>query len=145
MADNFASSEIEDVSYAIMDVQSQIVQAASVLAARSRMTSMEAYLLPREGLSSLNPNNQLRLLQNHLRRLRETLDAHPGPARLHRTNAELGTKAHGGTAMSSPHPLPDARTPMSALDSPPDHDAGTAIPAPSLMSAFDPAIPRMPP
>jgi hypothetical protein len=34
MADNFASSEIEDVSYAIMDVQSQIVRAASVLAAQ---------------------------------------------------------------------------------------------------------------
>ena len=132
-----------DVSYAIMEVRSQIVQAASFLAARSRTTSMEAYLLPREGLSSLNPNDQLRLLQNYLRRLQETLDAQPGQARLHRTNGELGIKAHGGTAMSSPHPLPDAQTPMSVLDSAPN--AGTAIPTPSLMSAPYPEIPVMPP
>ena len=68
---------IDDVHFEIIDVDGQIRDVASELAARRGTTSFEGYLLPQEALSSMNPERRLQLMRSHLRRLQSRLDANP--------------------------------------------------------------------
>ena len=57
-----------------LDVESEILDVATALAARARLaTSMCAYLLPPERLAALSPANRLKLLRKHLSRLQNRL------------------------------------------------------------------------
>ncbi len=60
-----------------MDVDSQIRDVASELAARRGQTSFEGYLLLREELSSMYPEDRLKLMQFHLQRLQRRLSSAP--------------------------------------------------------------------
>ena len=71
-----ATEDNADFEFAILDVESEILDVATALAARARLaTSMCAYLLPPERLAGLSPANRLKLLRKHLSRLQNRLSA----------------------------------------------------------------------
>ena len=71
-----ATEDSADLEFAILDVESEILDVATALAARARLaTSMCAYLLPPERLAALSPANRLKFLRNHLSRLQNRLSA----------------------------------------------------------------------
>ena len=66
------SSNSDDVDFQIVDVDSQIRNVASTLAARRGQPSFVEYLLDREMLSSLIPASRLRMMKIHLERLQDS-------------------------------------------------------------------------
>ena len=74
MAENHLLN-IVNVDFEIMDVDGQIRDVASELAARRGQTSFAEYLLPQQRFSSLNPEDLLKLMQNHLLRLQIRIEA----------------------------------------------------------------------
>ena len=62
------------LEFEILDVESEILDVATALAARARLaTSMCAYLLQPERLAALSLANRLKLLRKHLSRLQNWL------------------------------------------------------------------------
>ena len=71
-----ATEDSVDLDFQILDVESQILDVATALAASARLaTSLREYLLPPERLAALSPANRLKLLRNHLSRLQNRLSA----------------------------------------------------------------------
>ena len=71
-----ATEDSVDLDFQILDVESQILDVATALAASARLaTSLREYLLPPERLAALSPANRLTLLRNHLSRLQNRLSA----------------------------------------------------------------------
>jgi hypothetical protein len=62
-----------DVEFEILDLGSAILDVAKALAAKRNIGSCSECLLPPEILSSLSADKRLKLLQNHLARLKERL------------------------------------------------------------------------
>ena len=70
-----ATEDSADFEFAILDVESEILDVATALCVCIPATSMCAYLLPQERLAALSPANLLKLLRNHLSRLQNRLSA----------------------------------------------------------------------
>jgi len=71
-----ATEDSVDLDFQILDVESQILDVATALAASARLaTSLREYLLQPERLAALSPANRLKLLRNHLSRLQNRLSA----------------------------------------------------------------------
>jgi len=71
-----ATEDSVDLDFQILDVESQILDVATALAASARLaTSLREYLLPPKRLAALSPANRLTLLRNHLSRLQNRLSA----------------------------------------------------------------------
>ena len=69
-----AMEDSVDLEFKILDVESEILDVATALAAKARLaTSMCAYLLPPERLAALSPANRLKLLRKHLSRFQNRL------------------------------------------------------------------------
>ena len=64
-----ATKETADIEFEIRDVESQIVVAASALAAKAHIPSVRDYLVITDQLSSVTRENQLKLFQIHHGRL----------------------------------------------------------------------------
>ena len=61
-----ATEDSADFEFAILDIESEILDVATALCVCIPATSMCAYLLPPERLAALSPANRLKLLRNHL-------------------------------------------------------------------------------
>ena len=69
-----ATEDSVDLDFQILDVESQILDVATVLAASARLaTSLREYLLPPKRLAALSPANRLKLLRKHLSRVQTGL------------------------------------------------------------------------
>ena len=61
-----ATLENVNVEFYLVDIDSEILDVASALAAKGNMGSFRDYVLPPERLSRLSPEKRLELLQKHL-------------------------------------------------------------------------------
>ena len=70
-----ATEDSADFEFAILDIESEILDVATALCVCIPATSMCAYLLPPERLAALSPANRLILLEKPLSRLQNRLSA----------------------------------------------------------------------
>ena len=91
-----ATTEIIDLDYEFLDVESQILDVAATLAVQTAgITTSRDYLLCPVQLSSFTPEKQLSLLQAHLSRLQKRLAPDSAPAPRHHETDQILREGSG--------------------------------------------------